>query len=577
MTREATPQADFDAIIIGSGITGGWAAKELTGRGLKVAMIERGRPVIHGEDYGAETLAPWDYEWRGLGDPGIDPAGMSRIPLGIAGLTGVSERVQTPGVAPFLVDPRDFPYQTEGDQPFHWTRGYQLGGKSLAWGRKSFRWSDLDFGANARDGHGVDWPIRYADVAPWYDMVERFIGVAGSSEGLPQLPDGEFLPAIPLNAVEQAFKEKIEEQFPGRKLIPSRVANLTQDRPEQGRTRCQSRNICARGCSFGAYFSSLSGTLPVAEATGRLTTLTNSRAVRIDHDPATGRATGVRVLDTLTRATRTLTARTIFVCAGSFNSVGLLMNSTSEAHPRGIGNGHDMLGRYLMDHAGGVQVQAMVPGYLDRNYEGFRPTNNIIPRFKNLDGADRELLRGYCIAFDAARLGWEAAAFGPGVGAAYKRRARERGPWRLRFNVFAEVLPDAQNRLTLDPVLRDEDGQPQFRIKLDFGANERALVADAIEESVRMAEAFGAIVTQRPGLNPRLSGTIHEMGGARMGHDPRTSVLNGFNQVHDMLNVFVTDGACMASSAWQNPSLTYMALTARATAHAVDRLQSGTL
>lgn len=567
---------DFDAIVVGSGVTGGWAAKELTEQGLKVLMLERGREVVHGQDYNAEWLSPWEFPWRGVPQPGETKAGMEGVRLSTAAFVGGSLRSATedPG---FFVDPLDDPYDTPQDAPFNWIRSYQTGGKSLTWGRKAFRWSDLDFAANAADQSAIDWPIRYADLSSWYDKVEDFIGVAGTMEGIPHLPDGKFMPPIPLNHVEQAFKEKIESVFPDRKFIPARLANLTKDKLEQGRSRCQSRNICARGCSFGAYFSTQSSTLPAAQATGLLTVVNDARAVSIDHDAVTGRATGVKVLNTRTGARTSYTGRMIFLCAGAFNSTGLLLASKSEAFPAGLGNNHDVVGRYLMDHASTDQITADVPGYLDRNYTGFRPTNHFMPRFRNVGDDQHSFLRGYGLQIDAARGNWENGAFGSGVGAELKSAMNRRGGWRLRIRAFAETLPYADNRLTLSQTEVDADGLPRFRIALSFRENERALLKDANAESLKMLDVFGARVTSQPPEDFSMFGSIHEMGGARMGKDPTSSVVDETNRMHAAPNVFITDGACMTSSGWQNPSLTYMALTARAAANAVTMAQQGAI
>lgn len=568
---------DFDAIVIGSGITGGWAAKELTQRGLKVAMIERGRMVEHGTDYATETLAPWEFDYRAQRDPAATRSGLGSYGMKNANLNGASSLYPLTDAPGFFVAPEDHPYQTPQDAPFNWTRAYVMGGRSLVWGRKCFRMSDLDFTANKLDGHGTDWPIRYADLAPWYDHVENFIGVSGSVEGIAHLPDGQFQPPMALNHVEQKFKQWMEARYPGRKFIPSRLANMTEAKPEEGRSNCQYRNLCARGCSFGAYFSTQSSTLPAAQATGRLTVLTDSRVVAIDYDPTSRRASGVRVRNSVTGATMTVTGRTIFLCASSFNSTALLLQSTSAAFPDGLGNSHDVLGRYIMDHASGVHVVAHLAGYKDRNYTGFRPTNHFIPRFRNVGEDQSPFLRGYGIQLDAARANWEAGAFGAGIGDALKHKARQRGDWRLRFNLFAETLPQADNRVTLDTGTLDKDGLAQIRVALRFGANERKLLDDAIAQSIEMAEGFGATVVSRPDADYVIKGSIHEMGGVRMGRNPQTSMLNGFNQMHTVDNLFVTDGAAMASSAWQNPSLTYMAMTARAAAYAVAAMKHGTI
>jgi choline dehydrogenase-like flavoprotein len=556
----------FDAIVIGSGITGGWAAKELTEKGLKVLMIERGRHIEHGRDYTTETKAPWDLPYRGFGD---------------ASVIQRDYQVQSQGrsfdewTQQHFVNDRENPYATDGATPFTWIRGYQLGGKSLIWGRQSYRWSDLDFSANQRDGHGIDWPLRYRDLAPWYDHVESFIGVSGSKEGLAQLPDGQFQPPMALNVVERDAKRRIEAELPDRKLIIGRVANLTQ--PKQGRAPCQYRNICARGCSYGAYFSTQSSTLPAARATGNLTLITDQIVERIDYDPASRRATGVRALDTRSGQGATYSAKLVFLCAGAFNSVGVLMRSTSEAFPNGLGNSSDVLGRYIMDHANTLAAMGSVPGFEAHTSFGNRPTGIIVPRFRNVTQADPRFLRGYSYQGGAFQRGWPRGEQGAGLGTQFKQNLRAPGPWQFALVAFAECLPRADNRITLHPTARDAGGLPQLRIQMSFGTNEKALLEDAAREAKKMIAIMGGTTTlsfSQPGT-PGTS--IHEMGGARMGHDPASSVVNGHNQAHRVRNLFVTDGSSMSSSACQNPSLTYMALTARAVDYAVLNLQNGTL
>jgi choline dehydrogenase-like flavoprotein len=551
----------FDAIVIGSGITGGWAAKELTERGLKVLMIERGRMVEHQADYTTETMAAWELPYRGVGDPAVMKDYALSVPF-------ANEWNHS-----FFANERENPFQTPADRPFDWVRGYQLGGKSLTWGRQSYRWSDHDFGANKRDGHGVDWPIRYADLAPWYDHVEEFAGISGSAEGLEQLPDGKFQPPMQLNHLEKAFKAKVEQDFPGRKVIIGRTANMTEDKPEQGRTKCQYRNICSRGCSYGGYFSTQSATLPAATATGRLTVVTDTRVTAIDYDPATKRATGIRGINDKTRQGVRYNARILFVCAGALNTLQLLLLSRSEAFPNGLGNSNDKLGRGVMDHVMGF-VTASIPGHLDHSYFGWRPTGFYMPRFRNITEPKEGLLRGYGFQGGASRSGWQRGLGAPGVGAELKKDMRQLGGWTMHLVPFGECLPRDSNHVALDDKHLDPWGLPQLHIDVSWSDNEKAMIRDAAAESVRMLEAFGGKIEYRfdvPTKPP--GGAIHEMGGAAMGNDPATSVLNGHNQLHQIANVFVTDGAAMSSSACQNPSLTYMALTARACATAVSMLK----
>jgi choline dehydrogenase-like flavoprotein len=473
------------------------------------------------------------------------------------------------------VNDREHPYFTDPGQPFQWTRGYQLGGRSLIWGRQSYRWSDLDFGANLRDGHGTDWPVRYADLAPWYDHVESFIGVSGSREDLPQLPDGQFQPGMALNVVEAEAKRRIETAYPDRKLIIGRVANLTEPKP--GRAPCQYRSICARGCSYGAYFSTQSSTLPAARATGNLTLITDQVVSRIDYDPKTRRVTGVQAFDTKLKRGTTYSARMVFVCAGSFNSVALLMRSTSEAFPQGLANSSDVLGRFIMDHANTLSAMGSVPGYEAHTSFGNRPTGIIVPRFRNVSESDPRFLRGYSYQGGAFQRGWPRGETAAGIGSEFKETLRAPGPWEFALVGFGECLPRADNRITLHPTLKDKDGLAQLHIQFRFGPNEQALLQDAADEAKKMLSLMGG-TAQVSFSQPGIPGTsIHEMGGARMGNDPATSILNKHNQAHSVANLFVTDGACMSSSACQNPSLTYMAFTARAANYAAMALKAGTL
>ncbi len=559
--------AQFDVIVVGSGVTGGYAAKELTEAGFKVLMIERGPKIEHGSGYKTETLAPWELPFRGLGDA----ATYARDYPIQAQNRHFNEFTQN-----HFVKDSENPYSTEPGSEFTWFRSYNLGGRSLTWGRQCYRWSDYDFGANKRDGHGTDWPIRYAELAPWYGQVEAFIGVSGAAEGLAQLPDGRFQPPMALNVVEQHLREGIGARWPERRLTIGRTANLTQ--AKDGRSACQYRSICARGCSYGAYYSTQSASLPAAMATGRLTLVTDSVVEGVDYDPVTRRATGVRFLDTATGKRGSATARAVFLNAGAFNTNHILLRSQSEAMPRGLANSSGVLGTHIMDHATSLSALAIMPGFDDRTSFGNRPTGVVIPRFRNLDTLDgKGFTRGYSYQGGALQGTWTSGKREAGMGAALKGKLRHPGPWRVVLVTFAESMPRATNRLTLDPVKTDAHGAPLLRIAFEHGADERAALADAKTEAAAMLSSVGGQVVMgmdQPGPG---GSSIHEMGGARMGLDPATSVLDKWSRAHDVANLFVTDGAQMSSSACQNPSLTYLALTARACATATSMLREGTL
>ncbi|MBB3859532.1 choline dehydrogenase-like flavoprotein [Novosphingobium hassiacum] len=564
----AQENAQFDVIVVGSGITGGLAAKELTEAGLKVLMIERGRNIEHQKDYTTEMKAPWELPFRGVGDAELYAR---EYPVQMLN-RHFNEFTQG-----HFVNDAENPYQTGEDTKFDWFRSYQLGGRSLTWGRQCYRWSDYDFDANRRDGQGTDWPIRYADLAPWYDKVEEFIGVSGAAEGLAQLPDGRFQPPMALNVVEQALRERVLAKYPDRLITIGRTANLTQAKGDEGRGPCQNRNICARGCSYGAYFSTQSSTLPAAMKTGRLTVETDAIVEQVDLDPVTKRVTGVRWVNRNTGARARATARMVFLNAGAFNSVQLLLNSRSEAAPNGLANSSGVLGTHIMDHANAIAALAMVPGFEGRTTYGNRPTGIVMPRFRNLDSLDGEgFTRGYSFQGGALQGTWSRGKRQPGIGAAFKDDLRHPGMWTMVLVTFAESVPRATNRLKLSNKT-DKHGIPQLEVTFAHGKEELAALADAKREAGAMMSAAGAQVIM--GMDqPNNGGTsIHEMGGARMGHNPATSVLNKWSQAHDVPNLFVTDGAQMSSSACQNPSLTYMALTARAAAHAVELLKQGAL
>jgi choline dehydrogenase-like flavoprotein len=549
----------YDAIVVGSGIAGGWAAKELTERGLRVLLLERGRNVEHVRDYANALKGPWEYPYRGRRTRAMEeayPVLKRDYPLNEKNLD-------------WWADERDSPY-TE-IRRFDWFRGYQVGGRSLLWGRQSYRLSDIDFEANAREGIAVDWPIRYADLAPWYDHVERFAGISGSREGLPQLPDGRFQPAMPLNCGEERVAGRLARHFDGRRrIIPGRAANLTAPLP--GRGACQYRNACWLGCPFGAYFSTQSSTLPAAMATGRLTLRPFAIVTEVVYDRDRGRATGVRVIDAVTDEAIEYEARLVFLCASALNSTWILMRSATDVWPDGLGSSSGQLGRNLMDHHFRVGASGRIDGLADRTTYGRRPNGFYIPRYRNLNGDGRDYLRGFGYQGSASREGWARAVAELGVGGAFKDAMSLPGEWTIGATAFGEMLPDPSNRVTLDTARTDRWGLPVLAIDCGIGENERLMRIDMMNDMAETLEAAG-VRDVRTFDNEYFPGMgIHEMGTARMGRDARSSVLNGHNQVWDCPNVFVTDGACMTSAACQNPSLTYMALTARAAAFAVDEL-----
>jgi choline dehydrogenase-like flavoprotein len=560
----------FDAIVIGSGMSGGIAAKELCERGLKTLILERGRKLEHGASY-TDWMQPWEIPNANM----VPEEELARDYPVQRKCYAMNETTKQ-----YWVKDSEHPYSTPEDKPFHWIRGYHLGGRSIMWGRQSYRLSAMDFEANAKDGHGSDWPIRYDDLAPWYDHVEKFIGVAGSREGLPQLPDGEFLPEFGLNDAEKVFKQRVEGKFPGRKVISGRVANLSKAQPHHeslGRTSCQNRSFCDRGCTYGAYHSSLSSSLPAAELTGNLTIVTDAIVHSIVHDPKTGKATGVRVIDANTKEHRTYEAKVIFGCASAIGTTQLLLNSKSEAFQNGLANSSDMVGRNLMDHIYALTVAGVLPDGPNTYYRGRRPTGLYIPRFRNVTEPG-EFLRGYGFQGGVSRMGWRNAALGgPGIGAELKERTRKVGPWFIFISGFGEMLPNPDNRVTLHGSRTDKWGIPIVHIDCELGPNEHKMAKQITADGKAMVEAAGGMVvnvSDKPGV-PGLG--IHEMGTARMGKDPKTSVLNKYNQAHDVKNLFITDGSAMASSGCQNPSLTYMALSARAAHHAVEFLKAGAI
>ncbi|QJB31039.1 GMC family oxidoreductase [Chitinophaga oryzae] len=560
---KATDGNTYDAIVIGSGISGGWAAKELCEKGLKTLLLERGRNVEHVKDYTTATLHPWEFKHR-LSNPEQDK---QEDPIQSGAYDESSKH--------FFVRDKEHPYIQE--KPFSWIRGYQVGGRSLTWGRQCYRLSDLDFEANAKDGHGPDWPIRYQDIAPWYDYVEQFAGISGQAEGLPHLPDGQFLPPMELNCLEQHIREQLKQKYDDRLLTIARVANLSKGHNNRG--PCQYRNLCHRGCPFGGYFSSNGATLPAAMATGNLTLRPFSIVTEILYDKNTRKASGVRIMDTETKAVTEYYARIIFLNASTIASAAILLKSVSDAFPNGLGNNNDLVGRHLMDHHFKVGAMGEYNGFKDQYYAGRRPAGIYIPRFRNLNDATQrtDYVRGFGYQGYAEREAWMDHYKIPGYGEQFKKDITNPGKWVMWLGAWGEMLPYADNRVTLDPSATDKWGQPLVRISFEIKDNEKAMRKDMRSSAEEMLEKSG--LTNISGFDYNYVGgeCVHEMGTARMGHDPKTSVLNKWNQLHEVPNVFITDGSCMTSSATQNPSLTYMALTARACDHAVQLLKKNEL
>ena len=550
-------QQSFDAIVVGSGISGGWAAKELCEKGLKVLMLERGKPTEH-PNYPTATKDPWDFKYRG----NLTTEDKERSYIQKRHYSYREDNKH------FYINDLENPY-TEIKR-FDWIRGDVVGGRSLLWARQCYRLSDLDFEANHKDGHGVDWPVRYKDLEPWYDYVERFIGVSGQKEGIPHLPDSQFLPPMEMNCVEKDFKSRVRAKYPDRYVTIGRAANLTEPLP--GRGKCQSRNLCHRGCPYGAFFSTNSSTLPAALATGNLTLKTGSLVNKVIYDDKKGKAVGVEVTDLATNEVVEYFSRIIFLNASTVATAFILLNSTSERFPKGLGNGSDQVGRNLMDHHKQAGASASVEGFEDKYYSGRRPNGLYIPRFRNLTDKRTDYVRGFGYQGGASRNGWAGHLLATDIGASLKEAVQAPGAWSINMGGFGECLPYPENRVTLNMEKKDKWGRPTLNIDAEFRDNEKAMQQDMAQVMGEMLDSLGYknvktyMNTSFPG------GANHEMGTARMGRDPKTSVLNGFNQLHEVKNVFITDGSAMASTGSVNPSLTYMALTARACDHALKEM-----
>ena len=568
INSKGTEQNTFDAIVIGSGISGGWAAKELCDHGLKTLVLERGKNVEHLKDYPTATKNPWDFPHRTY-----EPLAVTKENPIVSRCYAFSEASQH-----FFVKDKEHPYVQ--DKPFDWIRGYQVGGKSLLWARQTQRWSKFDFEGPARDGFAVDWPIRYEDLAPWYSHVERFAGIAGNRDGLETLPDGEFLPAWEMNAVEKDMSERINAHYKDRNVIIGRCAHLTKPNEihkQQGRGQCQARSLCERGCPFGGYFSSNSTTIPWAERTGNLTLRPDSVVHSIIYDEKKGKATGVRVIDAHTKEATEYYAKIIFVNAATMNSNLVLLNSTSSRFPNGLGNDNGLLGKYIAFHNYRGTLFATMDGYLDSYYYGRRPTAIMMPNFRNVYKQEMDFMRGYMTFYSVMRAGWAHPTDGLQIGGGYKEAISEAGPWGVYVQMQGETIPKETNHVSLSKDEKDAWGIPLLRTSVAYDDNDVKSMKDFMAQGAEMLNIAGCKninthdTNQAPGLD------IHEMGGVRMGKDPKTSLLNKWNQMHACPNVFVTDGSCMVSTSTQNPSLTFMALTARAANHAVEELKKGNI
>jgi choline dehydrogenase-like flavoprotein len=556
---DAKKAATYDAIVVGSGISGGWAAKEFCEKGLRVLMLERGRTVEH-PNYPTATKDPWDFQYRG----NLTQADRARS---FKQTRHYSYREDNKH---FYINDIENPY--DETKRFDWIRGDVVGGRSLLWARQCYRLSDLDFEANKKEGIGIDWPIRYKDLSPWYDYVERFVGISGQAERIPHLPDGQFQPPMEMNCVEKDFKERVKQKFPDRHVTIGRVANLTA--PVKGRGLCQSRNLCHRGCPYGAYFSTNASTLPAAFATGNLTLMSNALVNKVMYDEQQQRATGVEIVDTETNEVKEFYAKIIFLNASTLGTTFILLNSVSNRFPNGLGNDSDQVGRNLMDHHKGSGASAMVEGFEDSYYYGRRPNALYVPRYRNLAEKRTDYIRGFGFQGGASRHGWNNHVITDEIGTTLKESVQSPGGWNINMSGFGECLPYAENRATLNRENKDKWGRPTLTLNAEFKDNEKAMQKDIADSMGEMLEAVGYKNVQTYSNMSFPGNANHEMGTARMGKDPKRSVLNEYNQMHGIKNIFITDGSAMVSSSCVNPSLTYMALTARAVDYAVRKMNS---
>jgi len=551
----------YDAIVVGSGMSGGWAAKELSENGLQTLILERGRHVTHIKDYPTTNKAPWEYEFRQR----------------ISEETGKDYKVQkelyafSEATKHFFVKDSDEPYTHDESKPFKWRRGYQTGGKSILWARQSYRFSDIDFKANEKDGYGSEWPITYEEIAPWYEYVEKYVGISGKKEGLRQLPDSHFLPPMKMNCVEDYFRESVAQNFDGRVVTVGRTTNLSVH--HNGRGPCQYRNMCETGCPYNGYFNSAAVTIPAALNTGNATLKNNSIVHSVIYDAKTGKASGVRVIDAETMETTEYYAKVIFMCASTIASTRILLNSKSESFPDGLANSSGVMGHYLMDHfiSG---VTSSVEGYEDSYYDGHRPTGIYVPRFVNIESQDKDYLRGFGFQGKAFRDGWKRGYKTEGIGASFKDDLSKPGPWKMFLAGFGEILPYYDNHMKLDEENKDKWGIPRVHFSCELKENEKKMDEAILNSAAEMMDAAGfKDITYRTREEYFFGDGIHEMGTARMGKDRKNSVVNKWNACHDVPNLFITDGSFMASSGCQNPSLTYMAFTARAANYVVEKMK----
>lgn len=560
MPGDSLKKRTYDAIVIGSGASGGWAAKELCDKGLKTLMLERGREVKHIKDYPTASRAPWEFDYRGT------------VPVEKRKDYQGSRFIREETLHWALKDDEQ-PFIQE--KPFRWFRGYHMGGKSLLWARQTQRWSDFDFEGPARDGFAVDWPLRYRDMEPWYSCVEKFAGIAGSRDGLAELPDSEVMPAFEMSCIERYFKESIEKNFPGRHLIQARCAHITAPQPihtEQGRSKCQNQNMCNRGCVFGGYFSSNASTLPWALKTGNLVIRPFSVVHSIIYDDVKGRASGVRIIDATTREMMEFYARVIFVNASALNTNAILLNSTSQRFPAGLGNENGLLGKYIAWHNYRGKANAEYEGFKDKKTDGRNPSNSYVPRFRNVYQQEMNFLRGYAIGIGGGR---GSSSHENLIGDQLRENLLhpQLANWNVSSWMMGETVPLEKNHVRLHPELKDKYGIPQLIVSCEWSENDDKMVEDYVEQSREMFEKAGFINIKAEDTKSPPGADIHEMGGVRMGLDSKTSLLNKWNQLHHCKNVFVTDGACMTSTGTQNPTLTFMAITVRAADHAVEELK----